>query len=384
MKIPFLDLKSQILPNKEEYVEIIKKVIDDTAFSSGKYVDEFETNFANYLGVNYSVGVNSGTSALHLALLALDIGIGDEVILPSHTFIATAWAVSYVGATPIFVDIDETYYTIDYKKIEEKITNKKKAIIAVHLYGQAADLNEISDICKKHNLFLIEDASQAIGVEYKCNLGDGNENVKFKKVATIGDIGTFSFYPGKNLGAFGEGGAIVTNNESYYKRIKALRNHSQTERYVHSEIGYNYRMDGIQGSILSYKLNLIDNWNVKRNEISEKYNNKFKNLNNLVIPKINPNSTHIFHLYELSINIPLKRESLIDYLNEKGISTGLHYPIPIHLQEAYKSLSSIYQNDLEITNWAANSLISLPIYPELTDIQIEYIINYVLEWYNLQ
>lgn len=381
MKIPFLDLKSQIIPNKEDYLNLISKVIDDTAFSSGKYVDEFESNFTKYLGINYAIGVNSGTSALHLALLALDIGVGDEVILPSHTFIATAWAVSYVGATPIFVDIDKNYYTLDSKKIEEKITNKTKAIIAVHLYGQSVELNEIKVICKKHNLFLIEDASQAIGVEYNDNSINASENTKFKKVATIGDIGTFSFYPGKNLGAFGEGGAIVTNNEKYYQRIKALRNHSQTERYVHSEIGYNYRMDGIQGAILSYKLNLIDRWNEKRNYIAEKYNKSFEGLSNLITPKKNPYSTHIYHLYELGINLPLSRESLISYLNEKGISTGLHYPIPIHLQEAYKSFASNYEVGLEITEWAANSLLSLPIYPELTDEQIDYIIDGVIEWH---
>lgn len=389
MKIPFLDLKSQILPNKEEYLEIIKRVIEDTAFSSGKYVDDFELNFAKYLDVKFTIGVNSGTSALHLALLALDIGQGDEVILPSHTFIATAWAVSYVGATPIFVDIEENYYTIDYKKIEEKITNKTKAVIAVHLYGQSAELNEINDICKKHNIFLIEDASQAIGVEYNLNFSDDNNDNQnkdniFTKVSTIGDIGTFSFYPGKNLGAFGEGGAIVTNNESYNKRLRALRNHAQTERYFHSEIGFNYRMDGIQGAILNYKLDLIDSWNKKRNQIAQKFNESFKNLENIIIPKTNPNSTHIYHLYELGIKSPLKRELLINFLNKKEVNTGLHYPVPIHLQEAYKELTNNYQNDLHNTIWAANSLISLPIYSELTDEQVDYIIQCVLEWYNLQ
>lgn len=374
MKIPFLDLSAQIKPHKEQYLELISKVIDDTAFASGKYVEEFETNFAKYNNSNYAIAVNSGTSALHLALRAFGIGAGDEVILPSHTFIATAWAVSYVGATPVFVDVDEKYYTINPNFIEEKITNNTKAIIPVHLYGQAADLSPIVNLCKKYNLILVEDASQAHGVKYKIN---GEE----KTVGTIGDIGCFSFYPGKNLGAFGEGGAVITNNFEISEKIKSLRNHAQTERYVHNDFGYNYRMDGIQGTVLNYKLDLLNNWNNRRDEIAQKYSSAFSSKGRIKIPTRNPKSTHIYHLYELKLNSKAERESLINYLADNGISTGLHYPIPIHLQQPYIDLN--YKGKLPTSENLAETLISLPIYAELSDDMVDYIIEKVLDWVNL-
>lgn len=374
MKIPFLDLSAQIKPHKEQYLELISKVIDDTAFASGKYVEEFETNFAKYNNSNYAIAVNSGTSALHLALRAFGIGAGDEVILPSHTFIATAWAVSYVGATPVFVDVDEKYYTINPNLIEEKITNNTKAIIPVHLYGQAADLSPIVNLCKKYNLILVEDASQAHGVKYKIN---GEE----KTVGTIGDIGCFSFYPGKNLGAFGEGGAVITNNFEISEKIKSLRNHAQTERYVHNDFGYNYRMDGIQGTVLNYKLDLLNNWNNRRDEIAQKYNSAFSSKDRIKIPTRNLKSTHIYHLYELKLNSKAERESLINYLADNGISTGLHYPIPIHLQQPYIDLN--YKGKLPISENLAETLLSLPIYAELSDDMVDYIIEKVLDWVNL-
>lgn len=374
MKIPFLDLTAQIKPHKEQYLELISKVIDDTAFASGKYVEEFENNFAKYNNSNYAIAVNSGTSALHLALRAFGIGAGDEVILPSHTFIATAWAVSYVGATPVFVDVDEKYYTINPNLIEEKITNNTKAIIPVHLYGQAADLSPIVNLCKKYNLILVEDASQAHGVKYKIN---GEE----KTVGTIGDIGCFSFYPGKNLGAFGEGGAVITNNFEISEKIKSLRNHAQTERYVHNDFGYNYRMDGIQGTVLNYKLDLLNNWNNRRDEIAQKYNSAFSSKDRIKIPTRNLKSTHIYHLYELKLNSKAERESLINYLADNGISTGLHYPIPIHLQQPYIDLN--YKGKLPISENLAETLLSLPIYAELSDDMVDYIIEKVLDWVNL-
>lgn len=374
MKIPFLDLSAQIKPHKEQYLDLISKVIDDTAFASGKYVEEFENNFAKYNNAKYAIGVNSGTSALHLALRAYGIGAGDEVILPSHTFIATAWAVSYVGATPVFVDVDEKYYTINPKLIEEKITSNTKAIIPVHLYGQAADLSPILDLCKKYNLTLIEDASQAHGVKYKIN-------GEYKTVGTIGDVGCFSFYPGKNLGAFGEGGAVITNNFEISEKIKSLRNHAQTERYVHNDFGYNYRMDGIQGTVLNYKLELLDNWNNRRAEIAHRYNTAFTNNAKFKTPATNPNSTHIYHLYELKLNSKQERENLIIYLSENGISTGLHYPIPIHLQLPYLDLN--YKGKLPISENVAETLLSLPIYAELSDEMVDYIIEKALDWSRL-
>lgn len=373
MNIPFLDLNAQITPHKENLLNLISKVIDKTAFASGSFVEEFENNFAIFNNSKYCVGVNSGTSALHLALLALDIKSGDEVILPSHTFIATVWAVTYVGATPVFVDVDKDYYTINPSLIEEKITSKTKAIIPVHLYGQAAELSPIIELCEKYNLHLIEDASQAHGTKYTHKGHDYN-------VGTLGDIGTFSFYPGKNLGAFGEGGGIVTNNEVIAKRISSLRNHAQTERYVHNEIGYNYRMDGIQGAVLNYKLQYLSEWNNKRFEIAKKYNYGFNNLKNISTPKLNPNSTHIFHLYELKLETKELRSNLINYLNSKNINTGLHYPLPIHKQEPYLYLK--YGDTLPITDNLADTLLSLPVYAELTDEQVNYVISNIQDWAN--
>lgn len=371
MKIPFLDLPLQIQVNKSKYLQIISEVIDQAAFISGKYVEEFESNAASYLDSKYAIGVNSGTSALHLALKALGVAQGDEVILPSHTFIATAWAVTYLGATPVFVDVDPEYYTLDTQKIEEKITSKTKVILPVHLYGQAADLATMLQVCKKYNLSLVEDACQAFGAEYYLN------DTK-KKLGTIGDIACFSFYPGKNLGAFGEAGLITTNNEDLSNRVKSLRNHAQAERYVHQEVGYNYRMDGFQGAILNYKLQFINNWNTKRSEIAKLYSQEFADFDRIKTPRVNPNSTHIFHLYELKLNSTAERESLINFLTENEIQTGLHYPIPIHLQKPYLHLG--YKGKLPVTEDLSNTLLSLPIFPEMTSEQVEFLIQKVKQW----
>jgi len=369
MKVPFLDLKANYLSIKDEIDNAIFEVINKTAFALGFAVDNFEKKFAKYINVDYAIACNSGTSALHLALLALNIKAGDEVITTPHTFVSTTWAISYVGATPIFVDIDPNSYTIDPKKIEDKITSKTKAIIPVHLYGQSADLNPILEIGKKYNLFVIEDTAQSHGAEY---FG--------KKCGSIADIGCFSFYPGKNLGAFGEGGICTTNDEKIANKIKLLRNHSQPEKYIHDDIGYNYRMDGIQGAVLSVKLNHLEEWNKKRRVIAENYSNAFSEMNILKIPTIMNYSLPVWHLYELGIENKEKRDALLEYLNKNDIGAGLHYPIPVHLQKAYGDLGH-KNGDFPHTEKAADCLISLPMFPEMTDEQINFVIEKVKEFF---
>lgn len=368
MNVPFLDLKTQYYSIKDEVDSAVLSVLASTAYSSGPFVEEFEKNFAQIHNVKHCIAVNSGTSALHLALLSLAIGRGDEVILPAHTFVATAWAISYVGATPVYCDISEDTYTIDPAKIEPLITSKTKAIIPVHLYGQAADLDSVKQIAEKHNLRVIEDAAQAHLAEYNGKIVGG-----------LGDIACFSFYPGKNLGAYGEGGAITTNSDVLAEKCKLLRNHSQPTKYVHTDVGYNYRMDGIQGAVLNVKLKHLDNWTSKRREVAEKYTNAFKMISGLIPPKERNNSKHVYHLYEIGLESKDKRNQLMEYLKANGIQSGLHYPIPTHLQSAYSGLG-YKEGDFPITEQCADKLLSLPIYAEMSDEVIDYVVQKVIEF----
>ena len=367
MKVPFLDLKSQYRSIKHQIDEAIQEVIDSTAFASGPFVEKFEKHFSNYLDAAHCIGVNSGTSALHLALIASGVEESDEVILPAHTFVSTAWAVSYVGAKPVFVDIDPELYTIDVNKIEEKINAKTKAIIPVHLYGQPADMDPVMDIAKKHGLTVIEDAAQAQGAEYKG-----------RKCGTIGDIGCFSFYPGKNLGAYGEAGAVTTNDPDLAETVKLYRDHCQKKKYQHFDVGYNYRMDGIQGAVLSVKLCYLDQWNEQRRGIAGQYNDALKYLPNSVLPKEAGYARHVYHQYELRLDKVVKRDDLREKLNEKGIGTGLHYPIPLHIQEAFDHLGYKPGDFPEAENTAKRS-ISLPIHPEMTREMVKYTYDSILE-----
>lgn len=369
MKVPFLDLKANYLNIKNEIDTAIANVINNTAFASGPFVEEFEKNFAEFTGAKHCIAVNSGTAALHLAVIAMGIGKGDEVIIPANTFVATAWAVSYVGAKPVFVDVDPLTYTIDPKKIEAAITQKTKAIIPVHLYGQVADMDAVKLIAKKHGLVVIEDAAQAQGAHYM-GMPTGN----------LGDIACFSFYPGKNLGAFGEGGAITTNNSKAAQRIAQLRSHAQPVKYVHTEVGFNYRMDGIQGAVLNVKLKYLKKNNDARRRIADKYNATFAKIDDLKPPHEPNYSYHIYHLYELGLESKVKRDFLMETLKNKEIYTGLHYPIPVHLQEAYSSLGH-KRGDFPVTENAADTLISLPMFPELTDSQVDYVINAIKKFF---
>ncbi len=368
MKIPFLDLKSQYITIKNEIQAAINQVLETTSFALGPAVEEFEEKFADYCQAKYAVGVNSGTSALHLSLAALGIGPGDEVITTPHTFISTIWAISYMGARPIFVDIDPKTYTIDPAKIIEKVTDRTKAILPVHLYGQSANLAPILEIAKAAGLVVVEDSAQAHGAEFNG-----------KRCGSIGDAGCFSFYPGKNLGAYGEAGAVVTNSPEVAARVKILRNHSQEKKFYHSELGYNYRMDGIQGAVLNVKLKYLEEWTAARRKIASKYTEAFSKAASLVPAQEAGYSRHVYHLYELGLPSKELRDGLREYLNGCQIQTGLHYPVPVHLQQAYKYLG-YKRNDFPETEKASDCLISLPIYPEMSGEMVDFVIEKVLKF----
>lgn len=365
--IPCLDLKRQYLQIKSEVLAVTEQVFDQTAFSGGPFVEQFEKDFADFCQTQYAIGCNNGTTALHLAMLALGIGPGDEVIVPANTFIATAWGVSYVGAIPVFVDCTADTWQLDPHKIEEKITPKTKAIIGVHLYGQPCDIDAIKAIAQKHNLFFVEDAAQAQGANYKG-----------QRVGGFGELACFSFYPGKNLGAFGEAGGLTTNNQEYYKHILSLRNHGMVVRYYHDEIGYNYRMDGLQGAILSIKLAKLDAWNARRKEIAHRYQTEISN------PKITLQTQPAWadSIYHLFVVTTPDRDSFMEYLKVNGIFAGLHYPVPCHLQKAYSHLG--YQlGDFPNSELLASQCASLPMFPELTDEEVSYTIK-VINQYGVQ
>ncbi len=361
--IPFVDLKAQYLSIREEIDSAVLKVLESTQFILGSEVAAFEQEFAEYCHVDYSIALNTGTSALHLALLAAGIGPGDEVITTPFTFIATVAAIVYTGATPVFVDIDPVSYTIDVTKIEQAITTKTKAILPVHLYGQPADMNPIIELARRHGLTVIEDAAQAHRAEYKG-----------QRVGSIGDIGCFSFYPGKNLGAYGEGGAVVTNNPEYARTIKMLRDWGQEQRYHHLLKGYNYRMDGIQGAILRVKLGYLDTWTEARRAHAALYEEHLAN-SNVITPTVMPYSYHVYHVYVVRTT---RRNALQHKLQEQGIQTGIHYPIPVHLQQAYADLG--YKvGDFPCAELAAKEVLSLPMYAELSSKEIEIVSTVVCE-----
>lgn len=358
-KISCLDLRGQHQQIKREVFEIFEQVYDSTAFSGGVFVDEFEKNFAAFCDTEYAVSVNNGTSALHLAMLTLGIGEGDEVIVPANTFIATAWGVSYTGAKPVFVDCASDTWQIDVTKIEEKITAKTKAIIGVHLYGQPCDVDALSDLAEKYNLFLLEDAAQAQGAQYKG-----------KRVGGFGEMACFSFYPGKNLGACGEAGGITTNNEHYYKQLLSLRNHGSTVRYYHDELGFNMRMGGLEGGSLNVKLKYLQGWNDRRKIIAEKYQQNIRN------PKIKmqsqpPWADSVYHLFVI---VTQDRNELLNCLNDHNIFPGLHYPVPCHLQKVYRHLG-YQEGDCPNAEYLAKHCLSLPMYAELCNENVEYVID---------
>ncbi|MBG1271561.1 DegT/DnrJ/EryC1/StrS family aminotransferase [Nostoc sp. WHI] len=348
--IPFVDLKTQYLSIKDEIDTAVLKVLESTQFVLGNEVKALEEEFADYCNADYGIAVNTGTSALHLALLAAGIGAGDEVITVPFTFVATTAAICYTGATPVFVDIAPVSYTIDVSQIEKAITERTKAILPVHLYGQPADMEPILEIARRHGLVVIEDAAQAHGAEYKG-----------QRVGSIGDFGCFSFYPGKNLGAYGEGGMVVTKNPEYARTMGMLRDWGQERRYHHILKGYNYRMDGIQGAILRVKLRYIEAWTEARRTHAAQYDKLLAD-SGVSTPTVMPYSRHVYHVY--AVRSP-ERDVLQQSLQEMEIQTGIHYPIPVHLQPAYSDLG-YKPGDFPHSEAASSEVLSLPMYAELS------------------
>jgi dTDP-4-amino-4,6-dideoxygalactose transaminase len=364
MKIPLVDLKAQYASIKPEIDAALQRVLDETDFISGSAVAEFEQSFASYCGTRSAVGLANGTDALQLSLLALGVGHGDEVITAVNTFIATSEAISATGARPIFVDNDPHTYTIDVTKIEEKITPRTKAIIPIHLYGQPAAMDAVNEIAARHDLQVIEDAAQAHGASFNG-----------KTVGTLGRLACFSFYPGKNLGAYGDAGAIATNDEALANMVRMLANHGRLKKYEHEIEGYNSRLDTLQAAILSVKLRHLRAWTQKRQENAFIYSQHLAHASTIVTPVVHPYATHVFHLYVVRVQ---QREKVQQALREAGIATGIHYPIPLHRQPAYKYLG-LPTGSYPVAERFAGEILSLPMYPELSADQIAFICDTLIK-----
>jgi dTDP-4-amino-4,6-dideoxygalactose transaminase len=353
------DLKVQYRRLKEEILRELAEVAESTAYVLGPKVNAFEQAFAKYAGAKHCVGLNSGTSALHLALICAGVKPGDEVITVPMTFIATSWGVSYAGATPVYVDVDPVTRTMDVSQVEARITSKTKAILPVHLYGQMADMASLMELGRKYGIPVIEDAAQSHGAMYNG-----------QKAGTIGFAGCFSFYPGKNLGAYGEAGAVITNDDQAAARMRALRDHAQEKRYHHNEIGFNYRMDAFQGAILNVKLKYLEEWTESRRALATQYNRRLGGLP-IELPSEVAGRRHVWHLY---VALHPERDRVRAELETLGIQTGLHYPIPLHLQKAYKHLG-YKEGDFPVSERIGRECVTLPLFPEMTREQQDAVVD---------
>ncbi len=362
MNIQFLDFQKQYASIKDEVNTAVSNVIDSQWFILGEEVAQFEKEFAAYLGVKYVVGVASGSDGLYLSLMALGIGKGDEVITPANSFVATALAITHVGATPVFVDMDSETYQIDIEEVKKKITKRTKAIMPVHLYGAPCDIEALRILAKRENIYLVEDAAQAHGAMFNK-----------KRVGGFGDLGIFSFYPGKNLGAYGDGGAISTNNKELYETLLKIRNYGQTKKYYHDILGVNSRLDEIQAAVLRVKLRYLDTWNESRRKHAIQYNKLLINVKTQKLYEGSESSCHLFVIEHA------ERETLQRYLLERGIHTLIHYPLPIYLQKCYKYLG-FKEGDFPNADRSAKKIFSLPMYSELTENEIEYIAKTIKEY----
>ena len=365
--VPFVDLRAQYHSIKTEIDAAVLDLLESSHFVLGSKVAAFEDAFATYCQAQYAIGVNTGTSALHLALLAAGIGAGDEVITTPFTFVATAAAIGYAGARPVFVDIDPVSFNIDPTKIEAALTPRTKAIIPVHLYGQPADMGAIMEIARRHGLVVIEDACQAHGAEFEG-----------RRVGSIGDMGCFSFYPGKNLGAYGEGGAVTTNNPEFARTIRMLRDWGAEQKYHHDLKGYNYRLEGMQGAILGTKLPYLEQWTEARRTHAARYD-AFLSESIYGTPVAASNRRHVYHVYAIRT---AEREAVQSFLQERGVNTGIHYPIPVHLQACWAELG-YRAGDFPHAERAANEVLSLPLYPELQPPQQDRVVEALQEWAEL-
>jgi len=364
-KIPYLDLAAQMRPLRAEIEAALAQALDKCTFCLGPDVAAFEAEFAAFCGVKHCVGVNSGTSALHLAMRLLNIGPGDEVITTPYTFVATSWAISYVGAKPVYVDIEDATFNLNPELVEKAVTSRTRAILPVHLYGQPCALDELLAIANKRGLALVEDAAQAHGALYKG-----------RRVGGLGQIGCFSFYPGKNLGAYGEGGALVTNDGAFAARARALREHGSSVRYYHDEIGYNYRMEGFQGAVLRVKLKHLNRWVEERRRVARRYTELLADTP-LKLPVEAQGVQSAWHLYV--VRHP-RRDELKKHLEEHGIGCALHYPLPLHVQKCYAHLG-YKAGDFPVAEKAARECLSLPIYPEMTDEQVKRVAEVIRDFF---
>lgn len=363
-RVPFNDLTIQWREIRDEVTREFEEVFARSAFSSGPFVKSFENEMAAYLGTKHAVAVNSGTSALHLAMAAAGIGPGDEVLVPAHTFIATLWGVLYVGATPVLCDVDDATGTIDVDAAAGRITPRTKAIIPVHIYGQPADMEAVNKLALRHSLLVVEDNAQAIGARWNG-----------KALGTIGQIGCFSFYPGKNLGAAGEGGLVCTDDDTLAERVRVLHNHGQSERYTHIEIGFNYRMDGLQAVVLRHKLRRLDDWTSRRKSLAQRYQAGLSGLP-LKVPAVQ-NQDHVWHLFV--VRTPL-RDELRTHLQQADIETGLHYPIPCHRQPCFQHLALAGDAYPHSDLWASEGL-SLPLFYGMTEAQVDRVVREIRRFY---
>jgi UDP-2-acetamido-2-deoxy-ribo-hexuluronate aminotransferase len=365
MKLHMVDVVGQYLKIKPDIDSAIHRVLESGQFILGKEVGEFECQVAEYLGIRYTAGCASGTDALQIAMMALGIGPGDEVITTPFTFVATAETIAILGARPVYVDIDLRTYNLDPSLIEKAITPRTKAIIPVHLYGQPADMDPIMDVARRHGLKVIEDAAQAMGASYKA-----------RKVCTFGDVGCISFFPSKNLGCFGDGGMVVTDDEELWRRMKMIASHGSKERYYHEVLGVNSRLDTIQAAILLVKLRHLEEYNSLRQVAATGYDNLLKGVP-VVTPYIDPKCQHIFHQYTLRVP---HRDALAAFLKEKGIPHAIYYPVPLHLQKAYAA-SGNTKGDFPVTEKAAEEVLSLPMHTELTSEQQSFVVGAIQEFY---
>lgn len=362
MRIPLVDLKAQYERIKPDIDAAIQRVLDNTNFILGEEVAEFETAFADYVQARGAVGVASGTAALHLALCACGVGPGDEVITVAHTFAATAEAIVHTGARPVFVDVDSRTYNIDPNQVEDAITPRTKAIMPIHLYGHPAEMDALLDIAQRHDLWVIEDAAQAHGAVYNG-----------RRCGSIGHLACFSFYPGKNLGAYGDAGMVTGNDEALLSKVRRLRDHGRTGKYEHEEVGWGERLDALQAAVLRTKLTYLEDWTEARRTHARQYDELLSGVD-VITPYVAPRVHHVYHLYV--IRVP-QRDALLAHLRARGIGVGVHYPIPLHRQPAYLAL--IDEAQLPMTECVATEVLSLPMYPELTNEQIAYIADAVRE-----
>lgn len=369
-----VDLKSQYNRLQEEIMNGFKEVLDKTQFINGPVVKEFASQLSEYLDAKYTIPCGNGTDALQIALMSLGLKRGDEVITTPFTFVATAEVIGLLGLVPVFVDVDPDTFLMDVNKLESKITDKTKCVIPVHLFGQCVDMESLLEICNRHDLRIVEDNAQAIGAEVRFK--DGS----IRKAGTIGDIGTTSFFPSKNLGCYGDGGAIFTNNENYGRLAKMIVNHGSSKKYYHDVIGVNSRLDSLQAVVLKAKLPYLDEYNKARQSVAAYYNDKFKSLTSINTPTFAAWSTHVFHQYTLRL-IDVDRTEFMNYLKDVGISSAVYYPVPLHIQEGYAE-SGYSKGDFPVAEELSEAVISLPIHTEMDEEKLEYITTKVLEYFN--